>query len=434
MALLDIFDSEQGRLGLGLLAMAQPSRMSDGERMLGALQMLDQFKAQRSAAEERKADREERARMRMLQEQQIQMQLEAARRQQAQAEAAARNQQDFISQLPNPQAQAMGRIASDEPMLGGGSPASSVPSWNQAFLRAGGQTVDPQAQLMYEAVRTGQISPVDYMKSLQPKDRKVKSIETLAGPNGQPVPVAVYEDGTTSVLPFGAKPETVKPEPTPASIREYEFARGQGYTGSFEDWTKQKAAGNAVQVSFGTGLIPVIGPDGQPALAQASNRGGAQIVPGMKPMPPGKGNVPAEIRRMDIAATTMGNLLNEYEAFLKTNNPRDPLVQMNSAKRADAQSLLKNIQLQFKELQGLGALAGPDLSIMEAAITDPFTFKGAYYGSGGLLAQIGRARQLIEERRRAMQADAGAAADQPAAPAVDLQSLAREELRRRGIK
>lgn len=88
MALLDIFDSEQGRLGLGLLAMAQPSRMSDGERMLGALQMLDQFKAQRSAAEERKADREERARVRMLQEQQIQMQIEAAKRQQAREGAA----------------------------------------------------------------------------------------------------------------------------------------------------------------------------------------------------------------------------------------------------------------------------------------------------------------------------------------------------------
>lgn len=399
MALLDIFDSEQGRLGLGLLAMAQPSRMSDGERMLGALQMLDQFKAQRSAAEERKADREERARLRMLQEQQIQMQLEEARRRRAEQLDAAARRDAYLASIAGP----------------GDGVGPTMPLDPAAALRAG--------------------LSADEQKLFNPQQqRKVKSIETLAGPNGQPVPVAVYEDGTTSVLPFGAKPETVKPEPTPASIREYEFARGQGYTGSFEDWTKQKAAGNAVQVSFGTGLIPVIGPDGQPALAQASNRGGAQIVPGMKPMPPGKGNVPAEIRRMDIAATTMGNLLNEYEAFLKTNNPRDPLVQMNSAKRADAQSLLKNIQLQFKELQGLGALAGPDLSIMEAAITDPFTFKGAYYGSGGLLAQIGRARQLIEERRRAMQADAGAAADQPAAPAVDLQSLAREELRRRGIK
>lgn len=90
--------------------------------------------------------------------------------------------------------------------------------------------------------------------------------------------------------------------------------------------------------------------------------------------------------------------------------------------------------MQYKELISLGALAGPDLQIIGDALSDPFTFKGAYYGKDGLLAQVGRARQLIEERRRAMQADAGAAADQPAAPAVDLQSLAREELRRRGIK
>lgn len=205
MALLDAFDTEQGRFGLGLLAMAQPSRMSDGERMLGALQMLDQFKAQRSAAEERKADREERARVRMLQEQQIQMQIEAARRQQAQAEAAARNQQEFISQLPNPQAQAMGRIASDEPMLGGGSPASSVPSWNQAFLRAGGQAVDPQAQLMYEAVRTGQISPVEYMKSLQPKKPEAFTLK----------PGETRFEGDKPVASLPATPE--KP-PTPTEL------------------------------------------------------------------------------------------------------------------------------------------------------------------------------------------------------------------------
>lgn len=207
MALLDAFDTEQGRFGLGLLAMAQPSRMSDGERMLGALQMLDQFKAQRSAAEERKADREERARMRMLQEQQIQMQIEAARRQQAQAEAAARNQQDFISQLPNPQEQAMRRIASDEPMLGGGSPASSVPSWNQAFLRAGGQTVDPQAQLMYEAVRTGQISPVDYMKSLaRPKPEIAKINPGEYTPESLQLYVA---SGDPSTLRPRSKPQVV---------------------------------------------------------------------------------------------------------------------------------------------------------------------------------------------------------------------------------
>lgn len=360
--------------------------------------------------------------MRLLQEQQIQMQLEAARRQQAQAEAEARNRQEFISQLPNPTMQAMGNIPSDDPMLGGASPASSVPSWNQAFLRAGGQKVEPQAQLMYEAVRTGQIGPVDYLKSLQPKEAEAFTLS----------PGQQRFKGGEVVASVPAAPEKLQPPPT--SIQEYEYAvLKDGFKGTFGDWVKQNAAAKATQVNFGS-LVPVIGPDGQPALAQPSNRGGAQIVPGMKPMPPGKGTMPAEIRRMDIAATTMGNLLNEYEAFLKTNNPRDPLVQMNAAKRADAQALLKNIQLQFKELQGLGALTGPDIAIMEQAISDPFSFKGAYYGSGGLLAQIGRARQLIDERRRAMQADTGGAAEPQSAAPVDLQTQALEELRRRGIK
>jgi hypothetical protein len=85
------------------------------------------------------------------------------------------------------------------------------------------------------------------------------------------------------------------------------------------------------------------------------------------------------------------------------------------------QSLMKNIQLQLKELQALGALAGPDLAIMEAALSDPFTMRGAYYGQQGLLAQIARARQLIDARKAATAANVGGIAtpaETGAAPAA----------------
>ena len=44
---------------------------------------------------------------------------------------------------------------------------------------------------------------------------------------------------------------------------------------------------------------------------------------------------------------------------------------------------------------------------MEAAVTDPFTFKGAFYGKDGLLAQIKQARNLITVRKQAVSANTG---------------------------
>lgn len=159
----------------------------------------------------------------------------------------------------------------------------------------------------------------------------------------------------------------------------------------------------AMAVSYGS-PVPIQLPGGVTGYAQPGNRPGAapQLMVGAdnKPMlkPKDNGTKPAEMQRMDLAGQTMGQLLNDYETFLTKNNPRDPMVQMNPAKRAEMQSLHKNIQLQFKELQALGALAGPDLEIMEAALSDPFSVKGAYYGPSGLKAQIGQARKLIDLR------------------------------------
>ena len=174
-----------------------------------------------------------------------------------------------------------------------------------------------------------------------------------------------------------------------------------------------------VSVSYGT-PIPAVNPaSGKVELARPTSDGGFQFT-GVEPPPQNRDvKPPAEIQRMNIAADAMDKLLNDYEALLKTNNPRDPLVQMNPTARANFQSLMKNIQLQFKDLQALGALAGPDLAIMEAAVTDPFTFKGAFYGKDGLLAQIKQARNLITVRKQAVSANTGGSLTAPAQQPVN---------------
>jgi hypothetical protein len=170
----------------------------------------------------------------------------------------------------------------------------------------------------------------------------------------------------------------------------------------------------AVNVSYGQ---PVAGVDakGNPVFFQPDKGGGAPaIVPGVKPAPQNRDTkLPAELQRMQIAGDTMEQLLGEYEGLLKKHNPRDPLTQMNPAVRADMQAVKRNMELQFKELQALGALAGPDVEIMRQAMADPFSAAGAYYGREGLLAQTKRARDLVKQRREAVLRSQGQA--QPAA-------------------
>ena len=172
----------------------------------------------------------------------------------------------------------------------------------------------------------------------------------------------------------------------------------------------------ATAISYGAPVIGVNPKTGEPELYRPDNKGGMSET-GIKPPPQNRDTkMPAEIQRMNIAADTMDKMLNDYEAMLGKYNPRDPLVQGNPTIRAEFQSLMKGIQLQFKEVQALGALAGPDLGIMEAAITDPFTFKGAFYGKDGLMAQIKQGRNLLKTRREAIVKNTGQPTPPGAAP------------------
>jgi hypothetical protein len=172
-----------------------------------------------------------------------------------------------------------------------------------------------------------------------------------------------------------------------------------------------------VSVSYGA---PVAGMDdkGNSVFFQPSKDGktAPAIVQGVKPAPQNRDTkLPAELQRMQIAGDTMVKLLNDYEALLKKHNPRDPMVQANPAVRADIQAVKRNLELQFKELQALGALAGPDIEIMREALADPFSFQGAFFGRDGLLAQTRRARELVKSRSDSVLKSQG----KPDAPAAE---------------
>lgn len=89
-----------------------------------------------------------------------------------------------------------------------------------------------------------------------------------------------------TLQPVYTPPE--KPEKAPGSVQEYEYARAQGYQGSFKDWTTEKARAGAssTNVSYGA---PVAGVDanGNPIYFQPSKDGGKPaIIPGVAPPKP----------------------------------------------------------------------------------------------------------------------------------------------------
>jgi hypothetical protein len=189
-----------------------------------------------------------------------------------------------------------------------------------------------------------------------------------------------------------------KAEKPPSAVQEYEYAQQNP---GFNTWDTNRRQAGAINVSYQQPISAVNPQTGKVELYRPDNKGGMTPT-GIAPPPQHRDNkLPGEIQRMNIAADTMGAMLDRYSDMLDKYNPRDPMVQANPAIRAEFQSLMKGVQLQFKEVQALGALTGPDVAIMEAAITDPFTFKGAFYGKGGLKAQINQAKQLLKERKAA---------------------------------
>jgi hypothetical protein len=200
-----------------------------------------------------------------------------------------------------------------------------------------------------------------------------------------------------------------KPEKDEAAVRVLKMIHGENTPAFFAalgDYGRKLTthAPAASAVSYGS-PVPIVLPDGTTGYAQPGNKPGAQpqvmAGPGGTPLvkpADASSKMPAELQRMQIAGNSMVRLMDDYEAALKKNNPRDPLTQMNPAVRADMQALKRNIELQFKELQALGALAGPDIEIIRQSLSDPFSASGAFYGREGLMSQIKRARELVKIR------------------------------------
>ena len=222
MGLLDTggFD-DPGTLGL----LSFGARMSNapggfmralGPSVLGALN--DRGQAKQDIAKQA----QEQLRMQLLQQQM--MDAQAKRAEEAKARA---NLEAFRAKIQSPMMD-----ASQAALSGGGGPTNA----NAAQMRP----VDPRQQMMFEAMQLGQVSPMDYLQSMAPKPEETK----------------VVGDALVGIGPQGVR-ELYKGAPKqgelPSAVREYEYAKGQGYNGSFQDFQLEQKRAGASSVSVNTG-------------------------------------------------------------------------------------------------------------------------------------------------------------------------------------
>lgn len=124
---------------------------------------------------------------------------------------------------------------------------------------------------------------------------RVSKGETLLNPSTYQPVFSAPEEPKYQIAPNGQiidmnNPDTSRSyakEDLPAAVQEYNFARGQGYRGSFNDYqlSQRRAGASSTNVNYGA---PVAGVDasGNPVFFQPSKGGGAPaIVPGVRPEP-----------------------------------------------------------------------------------------------------------------------------------------------------
>lgn len=231
----------QRNLGAGLV-----QGMQGYTSAMLAAKKAQQEEEERKALLAQRAAQELRAQQQFVLQQQLGgLQLNQAARADAEAQAQAARDDAFRSSIPSPQGQALRALGADA------SPTAA----NAARM----PQVDPRNQFLFEALQARQIKPMEYLTATQ-KDSapiKVSAGEALVDPRTMK---SVFTNP--------------KAEDTPAAIREYNFAVGQGYKGTFQQFQldQKRAGATNVSVSMDKGFGDAFAKDAASMLATSRDQ------------------------------------------------------------------------------------------------------------------------------------------------------------------
>lgn len=276
-------------------------------------------------------------------------------------------------------------LGGDSPLIGGlnaamGGDFSNAPlmSEQQAVnlpereAQPGG--FDPEAYRQQMFGKLAESGYVDEAMKFAPKER---------------APIKAGE-GDVLIDPVTLKPvySVPKTQSLPGAVQEYQFARSQGYKGTFDQWKKSNAragASNITQSNFGEPKPFWNQKTGRYEFYQFDKTGNPRVAPlpeGASPVDEGK--LPEGQAKQVVGVTNLQGAIGEYVNQLKSWNKVDAL-------RPDARAAMgvkyNNMMLQAKEAYNLGVLNGPDFEILTSVVTDPRSFTGAITSTKALEKQ-----------------------------------------------
>ncbi|MBK7515411.1 MAG: hypothetical protein IPI51_07325 [Betaproteobacteria bacterium] len=216
------FNADQNRMGLALLAAAGPSAlpMSFGQRMFMGMGQHDQYLAEKEQREQLRKARE--AQLAFQQMQMAQMIQQQAERKAAQERATA-IEGAYRGAIRTPQQQAMQQF---------GGPTRA------AATAAPGMVPQVDQRALIESL--AKVDPMTAFQMMAPKERKLTTVAPGA---------SLIDESDPTKAVFTAPDKADKP---PSAVQEYQFAKTQGYPGTFEQWRQAgKPAGTTVNVNTG---------------------------------------------------------------------------------------------------------------------------------------------------------------------------------------
>ena len=212
----DIDPRTQGLLALGLGMLGSRGNFGQGIAQGGMAGLAAFNDAQQQR--QRTALAQQQAQQHALQIQQAQMQMAEMHR----AAKEAETQRGLADQF---------RQSIASPMAGIGGPPTVANAAEQP-------PVDPYQQQLYQAMKLGQIKPMDYLSATKKDTALIK----LGAGEG------LYQPGTYKPLVVNPKEDT-----TPSAVKEYNFAVDQGYKGSLLDFSLAQKRAGATKVNVDAG-------------------------------------------------------------------------------------------------------------------------------------------------------------------------------------
>lgn len=207
------------------------------------------------------------------------------------------------------------------------------------------------APMGYELVDAG-------TPAVAPNPQKALAQATVAGPYGRALLPAILKN---------ALPEPVKPT---TDMQNFEFAKSQGFKGSFTDYKNQITPYQQAQLNFDREKFEF-------------EKGKAAI----KPLPEG-------LNKQVTGAVNLTDAISDYQNKIKGFSVKDFA---SPDKRAEMGNLYNNMMLQAKEAYNLGVLNGPDYEILQKVVKDPTNITSLAFTNNALSKQADSLRKTASD-------------------------------------